>query len=78
MHEDANEMKPIVPTYKVWARVGMSAELTEEEIQDLKDTKDFAKYFFNQRFNLDGETYFPEMAEQNNLVFEDEFEITLD
>ena len=58
-------------THLVWARVGMSARLTQKELDLLnkknKTTKDYEEIniLFTTKFYRDGDTYFPEEVENN-------------
>lgn len=66
-------------TYTVWARVGMTGNLTKEELDLLnkkgKTSEDFEKVdnIFKNKFFRDGETYFPEEDDNNKKYISQEW-----
>ncbi|GED04456.1 hypothetical protein [Bacillus atrophaeus] len=69
-------LKPVQePAYStIWGRAGMSFKLTEEEIQKIQSnpscfTSIMTVVFAEQRYEFDGETYFPAEAEENEMLY---------
>lgn len=57
---------------KVWGRIGMSADLTQDEINNLcEKPEEFMANNFH-KFKMDGETYFP-ANEDDNFAWDFEF-----
>ncbi|MES5398269.1 hypothetical protein ABU952_19440 [Bacillus amyloliquefaciens] len=64
-----------VPYKTVWARAGMSIYLTDEEIQQIRsDPSRFSSImvtvFDEQRYEIDGESYLPREADENDILYE--------
>jgi len=57
-------------TYKLWARVGMTVEVTEEEKERfLSNPEKFIQENLNtKKAYMDGETYFPSDGEDNDRI----------
>lgn len=70
--------------YELWARVGISFRLTEEEIRSILSSNSgehnmkniLSSAFTEGRFDLDGETYIPEASiEDINRRHNDNYEV---